>query len=185
MRGWVDEPLDSTGKIEVQLSAQKLRKYNPGFVYSSDFTRDTETANIVMNAMNISGYETDFDCRTWDVGAFSGKAETEVGQAIIELYKRPWEAPPGSSESFNTFSERWTGFLESRMQMVSQINTMRPTIIVTHGRNIALSQSYVEGINAWDCVMPYPAGFALLTVEMDRSLSIQFPTRTEPVVKDA
>src|SRR5215471_12839026 len=77
MRGWKDEPLDDEGRLNVQLLAQRLRKYSPQWVCSSDFMRDTETSNILASHLNVSGIETDFDARTWDVGALSGQPAKE------------------------------------------------------------------------------------------------------------
>lgn len=184
VRAWIDEPLSDEGRLDAQLLANKLAKYSPQYMYSSDFMRDTETSEILASRLNISGRETDFDARTWDLGAYSGRPAKEVNEAIKGLYDRPWEVPPGSSESFNDFSTRWTAFLEAKLDYACKIPAHRPPIIVTHGRNIALSQAHYDGIMFQDARMPFPAGFAVISVADDRSVEIDLKSPTESVVED-
>lgn len=183
VRGWHDDPLTDEGRTQVHLALDGLRKLAPKIAYSSDFMRDTETAGIVAEALNLP-METDYDARTWDVGVFSGKPEAEVNEAIASLYKQPWETPPGSSESFNGFAKRWLDFLELKMEMASKVDATRPPLIVTHGRNIGLAHSYIDFLNPWEADMPLPAGIATISVEDDRTLSFRFLGEAEPVPVD-
>jgi len=183
VRGWEDIGLSPQGVIEAQLAAHKLRRYNPQYVYHSDFMRDSETAHIIAGCLNLPA-EADFDARTWDVGSYSGQPEAMVEPAILQLYKRPWEMPPGSSESFNDFARRFIDFMEAKLELAAQVAAMRPVIIVTHGRCIALAQAHIEGKVPWECDMPMPAGFAVISVENDKALNIDIMGRRESVVDD-
>lgn len=165
------------------MAALRLRKYEPKYVYHSDFMRDSETAEIIARENNIAN-EADFDARTWDVGVYSGKPEKEVNPRIEELYRRPWEIPPGSTESFNTFASRWQKFLDKRMDVAVNIEAMRPIVIVTHGRNLAATQAYLSGIDPLNCYMPYPAGMGIISVENDGGISYTLQEPTERVIDD-
>lgn len=184
LRAWKDVPLDPAGKIDVQLTANRLRKYKPGYAFSSDLMRDAETCQIVSGMLDI-GAEQDFNARTWDMGRFEWQLLADVNGAVAELYARPWEYPPGSSESFNDFAARWQKFLDLKMDAAAKIDGWRPILIITHGKNIALAQSYIEGVEPAKATMPLPAGFAVINVNDDRSLSLNNVTKTEPVIEDA
>jgi broad specificity phosphatase PhoE len=184
IRAWKDYPLDDKGKVEVQLTAQKLKPYKPGFIISSDLTRDTQTGMIVADILGQPNRDVDFDARTWDMGTFEGQSLKEVNPAVNQLFKHPWEKPPGSSESLNDFSKRWLDLLDRKMYLAANVEEMRPGLIVTHGKNIAMAQSYIDGIMPEDAVMPKPAGFAVISVADDRSLQIEMMGKTENVIED-
>lgn len=183
VRGWRDEQLSPEGKLDVQLAANRLKQYDPKYIYHSDFMRDTQTAEIVASILNIP-IETDFDSRTWDVGNYSGQPEGEANPPIIELYKRPWERPPGSSESFNDFSRRFVSFMERKLNYAASSDAMRPMLIVTHGRCVAVAQSHFTGENTWKCSMPLPAGYAVISVATDGAVRFEFAGKYEPVIED-
>lgn len=182
LRGWKDVELSDEGKVQAQLTAQRLRFYRPKEVYSSDFTRDMQTALLISERLNIPYQAPDFDARTWDTGLFSGQPEEDVNERVMEFYKRPWETPPGSSESFNGFSDRWVRYMEGKADWAA--NGQRPIILVTHGRNIALANAHLSGVNPWDADMPLPAGYAEIRVGNDGSMSMQIMGEREPVLAD-
>jgi broad specificity phosphatase PhoE len=182
VRGWMDNELTPKGRVEAQLAGIKLRKYDLQYLFHSDFMRDNQTSHIIANQLNLSAMESDFDARTWDTGDFSGQPEEDVNPAIIEIYKKPWQSAPGGSESFNGFEQRWFDFLDKKMDFAA--NVVRPVGITTHGRNIAITESYINDVPPLECQMPLAAGFATISVNPDRSLIMEFPTPTEPVIKD-
>lgn len=183
VRGWKDAALTSEGEANVARTAMELAQFKPQWIVSSDFMRDSGTAQIIANKLGIADFSVDFDSRTWDVGAFSGKPEDEVADAINDLYRRTWQAPPGSDETFDQFSARWLNFLDRKMEQ-AQIDGMRPGVIVTHGRNIALSDSHFNHKMPEDGMMPYPAGYALVSVAPDRSVQCDIQGETECVCVD-
>jgi len=170
--------------MDVQLTAQKLAKYDPQWIESSDFMRDTETALLVATQLNISDKATRWEARTWDTGLFSGQPESEVNPKILEIYKNPWESAPGGSESMNEFFARWQSYLDSKMDLAANVDTMRPGIIVTHGRNLAATDTYLNGGNAWEAYMSKPAGYACVVVGETGYLGLEFVGAKEPVASD-
>lgn len=170
--------------MEVELAARKLAPYNLQFLYSSDFMRDTETKFILASRLGISGLDTEYDARTWDTGMFSGRPESEVNPAILEIYKQPWNSAPGGSESMNDFASRWTSFLDAKMNLAAQVESFRPLGIITHGRNIAMTESYLTGRNTWECDMPMPAGHALISIGDDCSINFEIVDPKESVAID-
>lgn len=183
VRGWEDVELSGEGQASIRRLAGELRQYNPQYIVSSDFTRDASTAHILASRLGISNMETDYDARTWDVGAFSGQLESEANPAIHNLYNRSWETPPGSSESFDGFSKRWQQFLDRKMDLAT-IDGMRPIIVVTHGRNLALTDSYLNFKTPKDGMMPYAGGYGVISVAPDRSLQYQIQGESEGVCQD-
>lgn len=184
IRAWKDYELAGDGRMEARRTAEKLKEYKPGLIISSDLMRDTETAHIVGEILRQPNLETDFGARTWDMGTFEGQPLEDVNPAIRQLYKRSWEKPPGSSESFDDFSARWQKFLDRKMYLAANVTDMRPVLIVTHGKNIALTQSYVDGILPEMAEMPVPAGYAVISVAEDHSLEIEMKGKTENVIED-
>lgn len=183
VRGWKDEDLSPEGRTAIQLLAGKLAPYDPQSVVSSDFMRDSASAQILASRLGLSNVETDYDARTWDVGEFSGKPELEVNPAIEALYHRQWDTPPGSSESFDGFTKRWLNFLDRRMNLAS-IEGNRPAIVVTHGRNIALTDSHFNHKMPEDGLMPFAGSYAVLSVNPDQTVSCDIPGESECVCAD-
>lgn len=184
MRGWKDEELAPEGHLGVQLTAQKLRPYDIKYIISSDFMRDQQTAHIIAEKLNVSNIDVDWDARTWDTGDLSGKPESEANPAIRDIMQRPWLSAPGGSESFDEFGQRWTAFLDAKLYLAANVDQFRPVCIVTHGRNLAYTQSYLQHLPLVDCQMPMPAGFLTISIQPNRSLTIDYPTPTEPVLTD-
>lgn len=183
VRGWEDVELSKQGESTIRQLAGDLKQYGPQYIVSSDFTRDASTAHILASQLGLSNIEVDYNARTWDVGTFSGHPESEVNPAIEELYRQSWKAPPGSSESFDGFSKRWLDFLDRKMDFAT-IDGMRPVIVVSHGRNLALTDSYLNFKMAPDGMMPYAGGYGTISVAPDRSLQYQIQGESECVCKD-
>lgn len=184
VRGWHDIELSNEGRLNVQITAMKLRKFKPQAIVSSDFMRDSETAEILAGRLGIADKEVDYDARTWDTGLFSGQPEKVVQPAIDDLYLRSWEAPPGSGESFDTFSKRWQSFLDRKLEYAAKVEAARPLIIVTHGRNIALADSYFNHKLPQDGIMPLAAGYAVISVGLDYKINVEVIPPSEGVCQD-
>lgn len=184
LRAWLDVPLSNEGKVQVQMTAHKLRFYRPKQVYSSDLQRDMETAQIIAEYLGIPYMNPDFDARTWDVGKFAGQEESAVNERVQEFYKRPWMVPPGSSESFNDFSRRWIAYLEKLLRFAADSDYARPVLIVTHGRNLALAHAHFQGVDPWNADMPLTAGYAEIRVGKDGGVNFEIKSEKEPVLAD-
>ncbi len=182
LRAWEDMPLSPEGQLDAKLLAYKLRFFRPKSVSSSDLMRDAETAHIIAHELNITKRHPKFNYRTWDMGTYAGKPEKDVAASVADLYKRPWEKPPGSDESFNDFAKRFVEELEGELEWAAKVE--RPTIVVTHGKNIAMADSHITGREPLDGRMPMPGGYAVIRVLDDRALALDYYGDTENVVKD-
>lgn len=184
VRGWDDMPLTKEGQFEVQLFAYRIKPYEPKSIYHSDFLRDSETAHIMAEKLGVSDVSADFDARTWDTGLLSGKPEEEAAPVIASIYKSPWEKAPGGSESLQAFWNRAWSFLEKKMDLAAKVPEMRPVLVVTHGRNLATAHSYITGTPMEEGLMPTPGGFAVISVEPDKTLSMAIYGESEPILRD-
>lgn len=183
LRAWEDFPLDDNGRMDAQLAGQKLKFYQPKIIYSSDFQRDTETAMIIAEICGQIPYETDFAFRTADVGTLSGLPEKETRERILRWYQNPWEPAP-SGESFDNFARRFWKVYEPKLELAREVAMFRPTVFVTHGRNVAYLDSYYRGIPPEEALMPRPGGIALVRGTLEGRDVLEFLGETEPVQED-
>lgn len=183
LRAWEDPPLSDEGRMDIQLTGNKLKFYKPKMVYSSDFRRDSESAMIIAEMLGNIPYETNFALRTANIGTLSGLLETEAQPRILRWYQNPNEPAP-SGESLNQFANRYTKFLEPKMELAREVAAFRPTAFLTHGRNIAYSYAYYAGIPPEEALMPVPAGFAVIRSNQDGVDSMEIMGETEPVLSD-
>jgi|SRR5215831_19033769 len=184
LRGWEDVPLEAAGEGDAYLAANKLKIYKPKMVYSSDLQRDTQTAYIIAEVNNNIPYESDFALRTADVGVLSGMKEDEAYDRILRWYQMPWEPAP-SGESFNMWARRYWGFYEPKLELARTVSAFRPSVFVSHGRNIAYVDATYRGIPPEQGRMPYPGGVAVVWSNHDGMDSLEFLTGSEPVLEDA
>ena len=84
----------------------------------------------------------------------------------------------------NDFAARWTSWLDARMNLAAQVDEFRPLGIITHGRNIAMTEAYITGKNTWECDMPLPAGHALISVVDNGNVSFEISDPKESVITD-
>ncbi len=180
LRAWEDPPLESEGELDAYMAANKIKIYRPKIVYSSDFRRDTGTAFIIAEVNGNIPYETDFALRTADVGTLSGMKEDDARARVLRWYQNPWEPAP-SGESRNDFEKRFWKFYEPKLELAREVEAFRPTVFVTHGRDIAYLDSYYRGIPGEDALMPMPGGIAVVRGTLDGMDSLEFLGETEPV----
>lgn len=184
LRAWEDVPLRPEGETDAYVAANSLKFYKPKMVYSSDLQRDTQTAFIIAEVNGNIPYETDFALRTADVGVLSGMKEEEAHDRISRWYLNPSEPAP-SGESFNQFAKRFWRYYDSKLELSRGVSAFRPSVFVTHGRNIAYLDSYYRGIPPEDALMPFPGGVAVVRSNHDDMDSMDFLGETEPVLEDA
>lgn len=183
LRAWEDPPLTDEGRIDIQMAANKLKFYRPKMIYSSDFQRDSESAFIIAEMMGNIPYETDFALRTANVGTLSGMLEEDAQSRVLRWYQNPNEPAP-SGESFNQFARRLWRFYESKLELAREVPAFRPTIFLTHGRNIAYLDSYYRSLPPENALMPLPGGIAVVRESADGMDAMEFLGETEPVQSD-
>lgn len=183
LRAWEDFPLTDEGKLDAQMAAQKLKFYRPKLVYSSDLARDSETAMLIAEICGNIPYETDFAFRTADVGTLSGMPEEDTRERILRWYQQPWEPAP-SGETFNNFARRFWACYEPKVELARDVAAFRPTVFVTHGRDIAYLDHVYNGMEPQDASMPLPGGVAAVRSNGDGMDSMEFLGPTEPILED-
>lgn len=183
LRAWEDPPLTDEGRADIQVAANKLKIYKPKIVYSSDFVRDTESAMLCAEILGNIPYETDYALRTADVGTLSGMLEKDVMARILRWYQNPNEPAP-SGESFNQFARRFWNFYDPKLELAREVDAFRPTLFLTHGRDIAYLDSYYRGIPPEDALMPVPGGIAVIRGSLEGRDEMEFLGGTEPVQSD-
>src|SRR6267154_3434386 len=183
LRAWEDPALTDEGRMDIQMAANKLKIYRPKMIYSSDFRRDSESAFLIAEILGNIPYETDFALRTADVGTLSGMLEDDVKERVMRWYQNPSEPAP-SGESFNQFAKRLWRFYEPKLELAREVDAFRPTIFLTHGRDIAYLDSYSRGVPPEDAIMPVPGGIAAVRSTTDGRDALEFLGETEPVQKD-
>ena len=77
-RGWIDVPLNDTGKKEAQTAREFLADKKIKRVFCSDLARTEVTAKLAIPSIKA---ERDPLLRPWDVGVFSGKPRDEYSRS--------------------------------------------------------------------------------------------------------
>lgn len=183
VRAWEDPPLDDMGRLDAQITANKLKIYRPKVVYSSDFMRDTGTAEIIALLCGNVPIEVDFGLRTANIGTLSGQKEADV----VDITRRWYEdryTPAPSGETFANFMKRFMNCLAPKIELARELKQFQPTVCVTHGKNLAVLDHYYNGFAPQDSHMPLPGGFGVIYSNPNGMDSFQFMTPVEPVLED-
>jgi broad specificity phosphatase PhoE len=183
LRAWEDPPLASEGVLDAKLAAQQLKTYGPKMIYSSDLTRDTQTAHIIADLLGNLPYEVDFALRTANMGELSGMLEDEVRGRVLRWYKNPWEPAPSGS-SFYGFTDVWIPAFNSKLELARSVPAFCPSIMCTHGRNIAERHAYYNMLPPEKGLMPWPGGIAVIRAGLDGMDTMEFIGETECVCDD-
>lgn len=128
--GWGSFVLSEEGRESAEKAGQWLAFERTGRLIASDLPRTLQTAEIIMQAIDVSCpfLATDPNLRAWALGDFSGKVKTPELKAELQHYRdNPDEMVP-SGESWNQFCER----VKVALQYLCTPYNALPTIIVTH-----------------------------------------------------
>lgn len=137
-RGWIDVPLNSTGKNEAQKAREFLADKKVKRVFCSDLGRTVETAKLALPSKKA---EKDPLLRPWDVGVFSGKPRDEHQDDLNYFIDNP-EIPIPDGESLREFSKR-TGKVLARYIKEGQEDG--PILLVTSSSNAIQAEKFIEG----------------------------------------
>jgi broad specificity phosphatase PhoE len=184
LRAWeIDLTLDSRGQIDAQMAGQKLKAYKPKMIYSSDLTRDFQTAQIIAAICGNVPHEVDYGLRTANVGELSGQDEEATRPFFKRWYTDPWLKAP-SGESYNDFCRRFDAAWMPKMELAREVESFRPTVLVSHGRNLARLHSYFSMVPPVESLMPLPGGMAKITAGTDGLDEFEWLGPTEPILED-
>lgn len=184
LRAWADQPLDRSGELDAQMAANILRPYNVQMLYSSDLTRDMQTAHIISKALNNVPTEVAFELRTADMGELTEQPEDEVADIVKHWYMCPWMDAP-SGESYDKFAARLFPFIDRKLQLAEDVPQMAPIALVSHGRTFAALDSRYNYKSPVEGKMALPGGVAVLKLMPDGRIRFGFIGPTENVIKDA
>ena len=137
-RGWIEVPLNSTGKKEAGLAREYLSDKGIKRVFCSDLGRAQETAKLVMPSKKA---EKDPLLRPWDVGVFAGKPREDTQEAFNHYIDNP-DTPIPDGESLREFSKRQQKVLK---RYIKEGQEDGPILLVAHSSNCIQIEKLVEG----------------------------------------
>lgn len=176
--GWSDARLTPKGKSTSSQAGRllALRGYTFDYVYASELNRAVETAELVIEALDVAPPESSF-VRDWRLnerhyGALQGQRKdsielaTEYGTDAIEDIRRSFKTrpPPLCDESHETFSESVKRglFSESLRDCEERVREVwdeaiwpglcmgKSTLVVAHANTLRSLIKVIDGINEND-----------------------------------
>jgi broad specificity phosphatase PhoE len=184
LRAWEDLPIDRNGELDADLAGNQLKRYNPQIVYSSDLTRDTQTAVRISVVLGNIATETAFELRTADMGTLTGEYSDEVIDQVRNWYERPW-IPAPSGESYDQFVGRLFPWIDRKLDLFRYVPQMRPGVFVSHGRVFAALDSRYNFKPPIEGKMAVHGGAAEIREKRDGRITFEFLGPTEDLLKDA
>ena len=137
-RGWIDVPLNDTGKKQAQEAREYLSDKGIKRVFCSDLGRAVTTAKLVMPSIKA---EKDPILRPWDVGMFSGKSREETQDSFNHYIDNP-DTPIPDGESLREFAARQT---KAFKRYIKEGQEDGPILLVFHSSNMVQIEKQVEG----------------------------------------
>ena len=183
LRAWEEVPLGQEGILDAKLAAQKIKRYKPKMIYSSDLSRDLATANVIANELDNIPFEVDYGLRTADMGELGGMKEEDAAPIVSRWYQEPWQHAP-SGESLNEFLKRYYPAFDLKFNLAKESEAYRPTVIVSHGRNLAAIHARSLMLPQWQAEMPFPGGVMAVYLDELGRQSVEFLSNTEPIIED-
>jgi SPP1 gp7 family putative phage head morphogenesis protein len=138
IRGWQDIPLDAEGHKQAEVAGQWFKDNDIKLkaVHSSNLSRTEETAKQVAKATD-NKVELDQALRPWHLGKFQGMESNKVHPHMVDYATKNPDKKVPEGESFNEFASRYIGALNKVLKAGGD------TAIVTHFRNLKLTQAWV------------------------------------------
>jgi len=133
--------LTKKGADQVRAALKKIRKIGIDAIYSSDFFRTRQTAEIVADGL---GLKINFDKRLRDVnlGVFLGRPKKELYAEFPNPLER-FVRRPKNGESWNDLGKRMIDFLED----TDKKHRDKKILIVGHGDPFWLLEGSLGGLN--------------------------------------
>ena len=113
IQGHTDIPLSGAGRQQAQYTAERLKNVNFDIAYSSDLSRTSETAEIILGKRNIQ-VNTLTSLREYNKGVFEGLHRTEYSLTYPDQYQasliKDLDFAPESGESVRQVHDRVSEF---------------------------------------------------------------------------
>ncbi len=129
-------PLSEGGKKEVLETAEKVKGTKIDVIYSSDFLRTRQTAEIFRSTLNINDIYFDDRLRDVNLGIYHGKKKEEF-YSFFPIDKDMFERKPEGGESYKEAQERAVNVIKD----IEKKHKDENILIVSH-RDIIL---FIEG----------------------------------------
>ncbi|PIR72126.1 MAG: hypothetical protein COU42_02260 [Candidatus Nealsonbacteria bacterium CG10_big_fil_rev_8_21_14_0_10_36_24] len=133
--------LTKKGKEQVKSVVEKFKAKNVDLIYSSDFLRTCQTAEIVAK---ILGLKIIFDKRLRDInfGIFYGGKIDEYRKFFTNKKQKFFKRPP-KGESWRDVKKRTIDFIKD----IEKKYKNKTIIIISHGDPIWLLNGFLKGLN--------------------------------------
>ncbi|HEY4512304.1 MAG TPA: histidine phosphatase family protein [Candidatus Paceibacterota bacterium] len=132
------EPISDVGTKQINLTAEKLREFEPKIVYSSKEVRAIQSGQLIAEKLGIKFEAVDgLQERNW--GDLSGRSWTSVQKILdsMSLEERYTYTPP-NGESWQTFEHR---LIENISRLIKK-NKNKTISVITHGGAIRALMPY-------------------------------------------
>ena len=154
VQGQTDVPLHDVGRREALLTGQRLADVRFAAAYSSDLSRATETARIILGAQNGEAPELTVDSvlREVSFGTYEGLTWSDIQNVDEPMANREvardLDFTPPEGESFRQVLERIGPFA----QALHDLHADEDALVVGHGgtlRALAVSLLGLPGETVW------------------------------------
>ncbi len=134
--------LTEKGKKEIKQVAKWLEKNNITLIYSSDFFRTRQTAEIVAKESGIKKINFDKRLRDINLGIYHGKTKKDFYE-FVGYKKRKFSTKPPQGESWNDVKRRIADFIKDIDKKYQDKNIL----IISHGDPLWLLEGVIKGLN--------------------------------------
>ena len=148
--------LTERGRKQVKNSAEKLKKENIDFIFSSDITRTRETAGIVEKEIGI---EPIFDIRLREInqGVYQGNPKDDYRSFFANPKEKFLKVPP-QGESLKEVRDRMVDFLRD----IDKKHVNKKILIVSHGGPLKFLEVAIGGLGEEEFVEGRYKNFPML-----------------------
>lgn len=137
------------GRKEVERSVKKIKKEKIDLIYSSDFKRTKQTAQIAAKNLNIKEINFDERLREINLGVYYNKTRQEFYIEFPKFSDKLLRKKPEKGESWVDCKKRLKSFLKD----IDGKYKNKKILIVSHGDPLWLLQGIVQKININDLIL--------------------------------
>jgi broad specificity phosphatase PhoE len=139
VQGWLDDPLDPSGRREVVRLGRRLRLEGVQRLLTSDLKRAAQTAALIGREIRLRP-QPSRSFRPWFMGQLQGMASEKARPMIRNFAENPGTKIPGG-ESLNDFKGR---LFPALARLLSVIRKEELTVaLVTHSRDLSLTNDWL------------------------------------------
>lgn len=175
IQGYLDPPLNATGRAQARLVALRLAKVGAQALFSSDLQRASETAEHIARATGLRLIQK-LSLREINFGSWQGLSSQEIRTRDPEVYAarkaNPYDVAPHGAET-------WRQFFARTIRAVDQILVSSPAeriILVSHSgvctvlglRALGLDCTGKRTFDSHNC------GIHVIAIEGDKWRAVRF-----------